>query len=143
MGLGGLRRVGLTTGHGGGWAVIYGDGEVRADRLPRAESGSLELDPLMELIYRPCTKVRLELPASTWDYAEQVRHGTLRGALDALGVPTRLVPAREWSAEIERVHRQYSPDVRFLRQHQLRAKRPEGVVAAIVLAEEITPAAAV
>lgn len=136
-GLGGLRRVGLTTGNGGGWAVIYGDGEVRADRLPRAESGALDLDPLLELIYRPCTKVRIEAPASTWDAAEHVRHGTLRGALDALGVPTRVVPARAWAGEVERVHRQYSPDVQFLRQHRLAEKCPEGVVAAIVLAEEL------
>ena len=135
--LGGLRRVGLTTGNGGGWAVIYGDGEVRADRLPRTESGALDLDPLLELIYRPLTKVRLELPADGWDPAEAVRHGTLLGALDALGVPTRLVPARAWAGEVERVHRQYSPDVQFLRQHRLREKRPEGVVAAIVLAEEL------
>ncbi len=132
------RRLGLTAAGGGGWAVIYGDGEAAAGRLPSDAGGRLDLDPLMELVYRPRTLAALEAPASGWDAAEQRLHGMLRGALDALGVPTRIVAARPWTPDcIERVRRQYSPEVAFLRQHRLAEKRPQGVVAAIVLAEEL------
>lgn len=129
-----VRALGLTANDGGGWAVIYEDGEAFADRLPSAGGpAGVDIDAIMARVHRPATLAAVEnaVPAHAFT------GGVLVGALDAAGIPVRVVSARCWTeADLRRAKSRWV-EVPFLRQHRLLDKRPFGVVAALHLAQEL------
>ena len=126
------RVVALTANDGGGWAVVYEDGEVFADRLPTGGAGGVDIDAIMVRVHRPATLAVFERAVPSCQFVG----GVIVGALDANGIPVRVVPARAWTeTDLEQCRKRFV-EVPFLRQHRLLDKHPFGVVAALTLAQE-------
>ena len=114
--------------------MIYEDGEAFADRLPPGPGPArVDVDAIMARVHRPATRAAVERAVPSCAFLG----GVLIGALDAAGIPVRVVAARDWTESDVRRAKSRWVEVPFLRQHRLLDKRPYGVVAALHLAQDL------